>query len=74
MSQAANRASIMLRRLGGPIVLRGALEHTPIPRIEAGQVGINVKWAVRTKPSCRLMQDKFGPSDLTSVCDQITTS
>lgn len=74
MSQASNRASIMLRRLGGPTVLRGALEHAPIPRIEAGQVGINVKWAVRTKPSCRLVRGKFGPSDLTSVRNQITTS
>ena len=36
------RAAVMLRTLGGPEVLKGALEEVPIPACETGQVGIGV--------------------------------
>ena len=54
MSQASNRASIMLRRPAGRPCWGGALEHAPIPRIEAGQVGI-IEMGGENKASCCLV-------------------
>jgi len=39
------RTAVMLRRLGGPEVLQGALEHVPRPECQPHQVGVDVSFA-----------------------------